>query len=94
MENEGELQKRIKELMYEDNSIDDGFDVLSYIDAAKKEFPLNPIITAIKLYKNLRNYKEEEQQILIKEHLKNCNLERFILETIDWFIEKFGEASE
>lgn len=60
--------------------------ILELLDEARKGFPLNPIIEAVNLYDNLRNHTEEEKSIIIKEHLKNCNLERFTLETIEWFL--------
>jgi len=62
---------------------------MNIVSGAKKEFPLNPIIEAINLYKKLKNHTEEEKQIIVKEHLKNCNLEQFVLEGIEWFVRWF-----
>ena len=96
---EGEFKKRLKKAeirigsYYTDNGIrlKDGLEIL---DDARKEFPLNPIVEVIGLYNNLRNHSEEEKRIVIKEHLKNCNLERFTLETIEWFLKWFGENKD
>ncbi len=88
---EGELKKRLDRswnrlsthLVHEEQ--------MKILEDAKKASPLKPLIEVITLYNNLKNHTEEEKQILIKEHLKNCNLEQFILEDIAWFVEWFGK---
>jgi len=59
--------------------------VFKVVEEMRKEFPSNVLLEVINLYKNLKRHTEKEKQIIIREHLKNCNLERFILENIEWF---------
>ena len=95
-EQEGQLEKKIMEV----------FDTRKFplsvtqakalvwktIDKAKKDFPLNPMIEVIQSFSELKNHTDEEKRLIISEYLKNCDVEKFIFETIEWFEQMFGKA--
>lgn len=87
-----ELKKRIYSFAKSD--ADDVDELLEMIDKAKKEFPMSVLVEAKEIYNDLKRHTEKEINLLYSHHLKNCNLERFTLETVDWFVKWFGESDE
>ena len=51
------------------------------LDEAKQTCPLNPIIEVM----GLITHPQEK-----KDYFRNCNTQRFLEETIAWFLENFG----
>lgn len=88
---EGELSKIINLLIakWHNPNVDQAFDEIllllqRQLTKAKKEFPLNPQIEMLTLLNGTA--------ITQQDYFKNCNMERFCTDTIQWFKRWFGSG--